>query len=138
MVLLTEAPLDARALEDTVRSPRHGALLTFAGLSRDDTSPPLKALFYEAWQDVALRELEAVAHETVTRWPGVQVSLAHRIGEVPIGEASVVVAVGAGHREEAYAASRFAIDTLKARVPIWKKEIYAEGSAWIANKESPT
>lgn len=136
MVLLTDAPLDVRALEDAVCDPRHGALLTFAGLSRDDTTPPLRALFYEAWQEVALRELEAVATETCARWPGIKVALAHRVGEVPVGEASVVVAVGAGHREEAYAASRFAIDTLKARVPIWKKEIYAEGAAWVANKES--
>lgn len=136
MVLLTEAALDVRAIEDAVRSPKHGALLTFAGLSRDDTTPPLRALFYEAWHEVAVRELEAVETETLARWPGVRVALAHRLGEVPVGEASVVVAVGAGHREEAYAASRFAIDTLKARVPIWKKEIYAEGSAWVANKES--
>lgn len=136
MVLLTETPLDVRTIEDAVRSPRHGAILTFAGLSRDDTEPPLRALFYEAWQEVALRELGAVARETTERWPDVKVALAHRLGEVPVGEASVVVAIGAGHRAEAYAASRFAIDALKARVPIWKKEIYAEGAAWIANEES--
>lgn len=137
MVCLTDQPLDVRALEDAVRDPAHGALLTFAGVSRDDGNPPLRALFYEAWQEVALRELEAVARETVERWPGVKVAIAHRTGTVPVGEASVVVAVGAGHREEAYAASRHAIDTLKARVPIWKKEIYADGAAWVANKESP-
>ena len=136
MVLLSDTPLDVRAIEDAVRSPRHGALLCFAGLSRDDTDPPLKALFYEAWPEVALRELASVAREAEARWPGVRVALAHRVGEVPVGEPSVVVAVGAGHREEAYAASRFAIDTLKARVPIWKKEVYAEGSAWVANDGS--
>lgn len=141
MILLTDAPLDVRAIEDAVRDPRHGALLTFAGVSRDDGSPPLRALFYEAWPDVATRELEAVAAETVAKWPGVKVAIAHRVGTVAIGEASVVIAVGAGHRDEAYAASRFAIDTLKARVPIWKKEIYADDAEasgrWVANKESP-
>ncbi len=137
MVLLTDAPLDVRALEDAVRDPRHGALLTFAGVARDDTDPPLRALFYEAWPEVALRELQAVADETLERWPDVRVALAHRVGTVAVGEPSVVVAIGAGHRAEAYAASRFAIDTLKARVPIWKKEIYADGGTWVANEPEP-
>ncbi len=134
MVLLTEAPLDVRALEDAVRAPGHGALLTFAGVARDDGTPPLRALFYEAWSEVALRELTQVAADTTERWPTVRVAIAHRTGEVAVGEPSVVVAVGAPHRDEAYAASRFAIDTLKARVPIWKKEIYADGAAWVANR----
>ena len=134
MVLLSGLPLDVRAIEDTVRDPGHGALLTFAGVARDDGNPPLKALFYEAWEEVALRELRAVADETLARWPTVKVAIVHRTGEVAVGEPSVVVAVGAPHREEAYAASRFAIDTLKAKVPIWKKEIYADGGAWVANR----
>lgn len=135
MVLLTEDVLDVRALEDAVRDRAHGALLTFSGVSRDDGDPPLDALFYEAWPEVALRELENVVREAEVRWPGVRVSVAHRVGRVPVGEASVVVAVGAGHREEAYAASRFTIDTLKARVPIWKKELYAAGGRWVANED---
>jgi molybdopterin synthase catalytic subunit len=134
MVLLTDATLDVRALEDAVRDPAHGALLTFAGVARDDGSPPLRALFYEAWDEVALRELRQVATDTVARWPAVKVAIAHRTGEVAVGEASVVVTVGAPHRDEAYAASRFAIDTLKLKVPIWKKEIYADGAAWVANR----
>jgi len=134
MVLLSDAPLDVRALEDAVRAPGHGALLTFAGVARDDGSPPLRALFYEAWDEVALRELRQVAADTVARWPAVKVAIAHRTGEVAVGEASVVVTVGAPHRDEAYAASRFAIDTLKLKVPIWKKEIYADGAAWVANR----
>jgi len=134
MVLLTDAPLDVRALEDAVRAPGHGALLTFAGVARDDGSPPLRALFYEAWDEVALRELRQVAADTVARWPSVKVALAHRTGEVAVGEASVVVTVGAPHRDEAYAASRFAIYTLKLKVPIWKKEIYADGAAWVGNR----
>lgn len=134
MVLLTGAPLDVRALEDAVRAPEHGALLTFAGVARDEGTPPLRALYYEAWPEVALRELEHVADLTRARWPGVRVAIAHRTGEVSVGEPSVVVAVGAPHRDEGYAASRFAIDTLKATVRIWKKEIYAEGAAWVGNR----
>ena len=137
LVQLTGDPLDVRALEDAVRHPGNGALLTFSGVARDDGDPPLEALFYEAWEEVALRELREVAAGTVARWPGVRLAVAHRTGLVKVGEPSVVVAVGAGHRDEAYAASRFAIDTLKATVHIWKKEIYAVGGAWIANPESP-
>ncbi|MDP2311597.1 MAG: molybdenum cofactor biosynthesis protein MoaE [Pseudomonadota bacterium] len=137
MVLLTETPLDVRALEAAVRDPGHGALLTFAGVARDDGTPPLRALYYEAWTEVAERELREVADETLARWPTVKVAIAHRVGEVAVGEPSVVVTIGAPHREEAYAASRFAIDTLKARVRIWKKEIYADGGAWVANRVAP-
>ena len=141
MVLLTGEPLDVRALEDAVRAPGHGALLTFAGVARDDGTPPIRALFYEAWEEVALRELRQVAADTLARWPDVKVAIAHRTGEVAVGEPSVVVAIGAPHREEAYAASRFAIDTLKATVRIWKKELYADGTtsaegAWVANRPS--
>lgn len=134
MVLLTDAPLDVRALEAAVRAPGNGALLTFAGVARDDGTPPLRALFYEAWHEVALRELTQVADDTRARWPAVRVAIAHRTGEVAVGEPSVVVAVGAPHRDECYAASRFAIDTLKATVRIWKKELYADGGAWVANR----
>ncbi|MDP2309997.1 MAG: molybdenum cofactor biosynthesis protein MoaE [Pseudomonadota bacterium] len=134
MVILTPSPLDVRALEDAARAPENGALLTFAGVARDDGTPPLRALFYEAWHDVALRELEQVAADTRARWPGVRVAIAHRTGEVAVGEPSVIVVVGAPHRDVCYAASRFAIDTLKATVRIWKKEIYADSSAWVGNR----
>lgn len=137
VILLTGDPLDVRALEDAVRHPGNGAILTFAGVARDDGSPPLEALFYEAWEEMALRELREVATQTTARWPDVRLAIAHRTGLVRVGEPSVVIAVGTGHRDVAYAASRFAIDTLKATVHIWKKEIYAEGGAWVANPESP-
>ena len=68
-------------------------------------------------------------------WPEVQLAIAHRVGVVPVGEASVVIATSAPHRDAAYAANRFAIDTLKETVPIWKKEVYSDGSIWKANKE---
>jgi molybdopterin synthase catalytic subunit len=91
-------------------------------------------LHYEAWPSVAERELAAVEVEAMARWPGARVVIVHRTGEVPIGAPAVVVAVGAPHRAEAYEASRFAIDALKARVPLWKQERYDDGSAWIGNR----
>ena len=69
------------------------------------------------------------------KWPGARVAMAHRLGLVPVGETSVVISVTAPHRDACYAASRYAIDTLKARVPIWKKEVYEDGSSWKANQE---
>ena len=77
----------------------------------------------------------AICSEISERWPGARVAMVHRVGVVAVGEASVVIGVSAPHRDEAYAASRHAIDTLKASVPIWKKEIYADGSVWKANAE---
>ncbi|HCH64898.1 MAG TPA: molybdopterin converting factor, partial [Deltaproteobacteria bacterium] len=81
-------------------------------------------------------QMGAIVAEAETRWPGVRVAIAHRLGVVPVSEASVLIGVSSPHRGDCYAASRFAIDTLKARVPIWKKEHYADGSAWKANQES--
>jgi molybdopterin synthase catalytic subunit len=135
MITLTDTPLDVRAIEDTVRDPGHGAILTFAGVARDTFGGRrVVALEYEAWAEPAVAELGRIAAEIAEKWPTARVAFAHRTGLVPIGEASVVVAVGAPHRDEAYAASRYAIDSLKARVPIWKKERYEDGEAWIANR----
>jgi molybdopterin synthase catalytic subunit len=135
MIAVVDTPIDVRAVEDAVRDDAHGAVLTFAGVGRNEFGGrPVRALFYEAWTEVAVRALEAVADDTRARWPAVKVAIVHRTGTVAIGEPSVVIAVGAPHRAEAYEASRFAIDTLKERVPIWKKEIYADGSAWVANR----
>jgi molybdopterin synthase catalytic subunit len=135
MIAITDGPIDVRAVEDAVRDPGHGAVLTFSGVGRNEFGGrPVRALFYEAWTEVAVRALHEVVADTVARWPAVRVAIVHRTGEVAIGEASVVIAVGAPHRAEAYEASRFAIDTLKARVPIWKKEIYADGAEWVANR----
>ncbi|MEZ4238841.1 MAG: molybdenum cofactor biosynthesis protein MoaE [Myxococcota bacterium] len=77
--------------------------------------------------------LQAIGDEARARWPGVRVAAVHRTGVVAIGEPSVVIAVSAPHRGEAYDASRFAIEALKERLPVWKKEIYEDGSAWKAN-----
>lgn len=134
MIEVVDGPIDVRAVEDAVRDPGHGALLTFAGVGRDSfEGKRVTSLFYEAWPDVATREMTKIVEETRARWP-VRVAIVHRTGEVAIGEPSVVIAVGAPHRAEAYEASRYAIDELKRRVPVWKKERYADGEAWIANK----
>ena len=134
MTGLTANPIDVSAVTAAVRSASHGAVLTFEGVGRNEfEGRPVLALEYEAWEEMAGKELRAITAEAETRWP-VKAAIVHRTGRVEIGEPSVVIAVGAGHRGEAYEASRYCIEQLKARVTIWKKEIYADGGAWIADK----
>ncbi|MBM4367523.1 MAG: molybdenum cofactor biosynthesis protein MoaE [Deltaproteobacteria bacterium] len=135
MIAVVDQAIDSRAVADAVRDRRHGAVLVFEGVARDHhDGKQVVSLFYEAYVPMALREMEAIAVDTRARWPGVSVAMVHRTGPCAIGEPSVVIAVGAAHRGEAYEASRHAIDELKLRVPVWKREHYADGSAWIANK----
>jgi len=135
MVAIVAHPIDLASVESHVQDPGHGALLTFSGVARNTFGGrEVRALHYETWEAMALKELARIESEVIRLWPTVRVAMVHRTGDVPIGEASVVVAVGAPHRAEAYEASRHAIDTLKKSVPIWKKEIYADGETWVANR----
>ena len=97
----------------------------------------MHALEYEAYPELAIPVMVDIEDEVARRWPGARVAMVHRTGLLAIGEASVVIAVATPHRDDAYAASRYAIDALKARVPVWKKEHYADGAAWKENAESP-
>ena len=140
MIGLSAAPLDPDALAAAVRSAAHGAVVTFLGTTRE-TSPgdprPVVALEYEAYETMAVPEMENIAHETQTRFGPLGIAMMHRTGSVALGEPSVVVVVAAPHRGAAFDACRYAIDALKARVPVWKREIYRDGdAAWIANTPS--
>ena len=134
MFTLTDKPIDTDALQAAVSNPKAGATLIFHGVTRDNfEGREVVELAYEAYAPMAVAEMERIGSEIRTRWPGARAAIAHRTGTVPVGEASVVIAVSTPHRAECYEASRFAIDSLKDRVPIWKKEIYRDGSAWKAN-----
>jgi molybdopterin synthase catalytic subunit len=134
MARLVREPIDLAALQ--ARSPRDGALCLFAGVVRNENGGrPVLRLEYEAFEEMALGLMEEIEAEVRRRWPVTGVSLVHRLGRMEIGEASVAVAVVSPHRAEAFAACRYAIDTLKATVPIWKKEYYADGAVWL---ESPS
>jgi molybdopterin synthase catalytic subunit len=91
----------------------------------------IQHLEYEAYPLMAEREMEKIADEAAAQWPGARVAMAHRTGHLEIGEIAVVIAAVAPHRAEAFAAARFAIDTLKQRVPIWKKEVAVDGAYWV-------
>jgi molybdopterin synthase catalytic subunit len=130
MIRLVREPIDLATLCGT--APSDGALALFVGVVRDENAGRrVLHLEYEGYEEMALSELERIVAEAVQRWPVGEVRVVHRLGRLEIGEASVAVAVASPHRAEAFAACRFVIDTLKARVPIWKKEFYADGSSWL-------
>lgn len=109
-----------------------GGYVTFEGWVRNhNEGRRVERLEYEAYETMALDEMRRIGDEIVRRWTVVAISMVHRVGVVPIGEASVAVAVSAAHREEAFLACRYGIDTLKLTVPIWKKEYFRGGEHWV-------
>jgi molybdopterin synthase catalytic subunit len=132
MIRLTPAALDAMELVAAVADPDHGGTATFLGTTRREGGlREVAELRYEAYEELALAELRAIAAEAQARF-GARVAMAHRIGAVAVGEPSVAVAASAGHRTAAFAACRYAIDELKGRAPIWKQTVYADGEAsWV-------
>ena len=119
-------------LIDAVATVEDGAVCTFLGTARRHSDGKVvEELRYEAYPEMAERMLAQVQRRAEQEHPGARVAVQHRIGPCPLGEASVAVAAAAPHRGEAFAACRWAIDTLKAEVPIWKQEVYSDGTAWI-------
>ena len=117
--------------------PAAGAVVTFSGVVRDHAEgrPDVVAMTYEAYDEPAVRALADIAAEMRRRWPDVErVALLHRVGELELGEASVVVVVSSPHRGAAFEAAEFAIDTLKESVPIWKQEHWSGGSDWAVEQ----
>ena len=132
MAALVSAPIDFAALTASVRRDGCGAVCLFLGTVRDLTGSDETAfLEYEAYPPMAEKKLAEIEAEVRHRWPAGDVALVHRLGRLAVGEISVAVAVSAPHRAEAFDACRFAIDTLKAVVPIWKKDVSPGGrEAW--------
>ncbi len=130
--LLSDAPLSLERVVDEVRDDEAGAIATFSGTTRiSSRGRKVTRLEYEAYEGMAENVMRGIAEELRTRYNVSDVAIHHRIGTVGIGETSVVIAVSAPHRAEALAACRDAIDALKERVPLWKKEIYEGGEEWI-------
>ena len=132
---VVDAPLDARAVEALVTAPDAGAIVTFTGTVRDNArGREVVALDYEAYAPAAEKMLARIGDEIRERWGIERVAIAHRVGYLRPGEASVVIAVASPHRAEAFDACRHAIERIKAIVPIWKKELYADGAVWIGSE----
>jgi molybdopterin converting factor subunit 1 len=132
---VTADPLDPREVERIVASQAAGAIVTFTGTVRDSgRGQNVTALDYEAYAPAAEKMLRRVADEIEERWGLRRVAIVHRTGLLPVGEASVVIAISSTHRDEAFAACQYAIQRLKEIVPIWKKEHYADGAVWIGTE----
>ena len=133
MAELTQRPIDPASLLALAGRPDCGALALFLGTSRDHhEGRRVSGLAYEAYAPMALEALAAIERQAAERFAIANCAIVHRLGEVPIGEASVAVVVAAAHRGPAFDACRWAMDELKRTVPIWKKERYVEGGeGWV-------
>jgi molybdopterin synthase catalytic subunit len=133
MIEITSGPIDHAALTERVRSPLAGAVCTFLGTVRELTGDRhTRLLSYEAYPEMAQKKLAELETEARRRWPVVELALVHRLGDLDLGEVSVAVAVSCPHRHQAFEACQWLIDTLKEVVPIWKKEVWADGSEeWV-------
>jgi molybdopterin synthase catalytic subunit len=134
---LVREPIDMAALARHVRAPEDGAIVTFDGFVRNQShNRPALYLDYESYESMALAKMREIGAQLHEKYRIHRVALAHRLGRLEIGETSVFIAVSAAHRAAAFAACRFAIDTLKRNVPIWKREYFADGAVW-ADGELP-
>ena len=133
MIEITYEPLVPESVTAKVRSDTNGAVVTFLGITRlYAEGKRVLHLEYEAYVQMALKELERIRRDIQSEWNLEDVAIAHRIGRVDIGEISLVVAVASPHRKEAFEACHAAVDRLKAQVPIWKKEFFEDGYHWVA------
>jgi molybdopterin synthase catalytic subunit len=139
MFRLTREAIDFAALTEAVRSPHCGAVVLFLGTVRDLTGEQVTVfLDYDAYGPMAEKKLAEVEAEVRRRWPVGEVAMVHRLGRLAVGEVSVAVAVSCPHRAEAFDAARYAVDTLKELVPIWKKENAPDGTGqWVHQSTKP-
>lgn len=135
MVSITQQPIDVCAVYNSLRSTHAGGIDIFVGTVRNRSQGRrVRALEYAAYVPMAERLMAQIEREMMTRWPLHSVVLIHRIGFLELGEVAVVTAVASAHRNEAFEACRYAIDRIKADVPIWKKEHYEEGQEWVTGQ----
>lgn len=132
-IAVTDAPLDPGAIESWVRRPSCGAVVTFVGTARDHSEgrPGVIELVYEAYEGYVVAKLREIVDEARRRWPSIErVAVVHRTGTVRVGDDAVVVALASPHRDDAFPAAAFIIDTAKATAPIWKLERWDGGESW--------
>ena len=135
MIEITHDELDPKSITGRVKHDAAGAVVTFLGTTRDHTGDR-RVLFleYEAYRPMADQELARVAREMGERWDLTGVAIAHRLGRLELGETSLVVAVSAGHRKNAFEACHYGVDRIKQIVPIWKKEHFEDGEVWVGSQ----
>jgi len=133
MIELTQTKIDTQSLTDRVTTPAAGAVVLFIGTTREFTNGRQTAsLDYECYEDMARKTLSQLERQARDRWPIVDCAIVHRLGHVPLAEASIAIAVSSPHRAVAFDAGRWLIDSIKEDVPIWKKENWADGTTeWV-------
>jgi len=135
---LVREPIDPRPLIQHVRAPEDGAIVTFDGFVRNQShNRPTLYLDYEAYESMALAKMRGIGAQLHEKYRIHRVAIVHRLGRLEIGETSVFITVSAPHRAAAFDACRFAIDTLKRTVPIWKKEYFEDGVVWADGELPP-
>jgi len=136
---LVRQPIDVSGLTSLVASHAAGAITGFMGVVRDvNEGRAVAGIEYTAYEEMAQREMEQIVHEAASRFDNVSVAVQHRLGELSLGEISVAIVVAHAHRAPALDACRYVIEELKKRVPIWKREHYADGSrAWVDDRNAP-
>ncbi len=132
MFQVVERPVAEDEVVAAVADPGLGGVVTFTGRVRDHShGKDVVRLEYEAYRPMAEKVLREIGDEITARWPGTRVAILHRVGTLAIGEVAVAIAVAGAHRAEAFEGCRHAIERLKADVPIWKREIFRDGSTWV-------
>lgn len=132
MVKLTSEKIDIEAVLNSVDDHSTGGVVLFLGRVRDHAEGrKVTKMDYEAYPDMAQSKMLEIEKQTTKKWPVQKMAIVHRTGELQLGEISVAIAVACAHRKDAFEACRFAIDTLKETVPVWKKEYFADGEAWV-------
>ncbi len=133
MIELTESPLNPEAISSKVRNDTNGAVVTFLGTTRNNfQGKRVLTLEYEAFDEMALKKMEEIRVELQAQFAVEDIAISHRVGTVPIGEISLVIAIASPHRKEAFQACQQAVDRVKEIVPIWKKEVFEDGARWVA------
>jgi len=132
MFEITREPLDPAPLVAAVRRDDSGAVTLFYGVVRNENlGRAVHYLEYDAYPEMAIKKMREVAEEIQTRFPVTGIGILHRIGRLEIGETSLLVAVSSGHRKESFEACHYAVDRIKQIVPVWKKEVWEDDSAWV-------
>ncbi|MFY9854350.1 MAG: molybdenum cofactor biosynthesis protein MoaE [Terracidiphilus sp.] len=138
IVALTREPIDAQKLVATARRGEDGAVVVFDGTVRNHSrGRPTLYLDYEAYEEMAARQMNELAHEARIQFGVRHVTMVHRLGRLQVGETSVLIVVASEHRAQAFEACRWLIDTLKKTVPIWKKETFQDGAVWADGEPFP-
>jgi MoaE-MoaD fusion protein len=139
IVSLVTDPIDAASLVRDIKAGEDGAVVVFDGIVRNHTRGRRTLyLVYEAYEDMALRQMQALVQEAIAVHGVRQVSMVHRLGRLEVGETSVLIVVASAHRAQAFEACRWLIDTLKKTVPIWKKEHFEDGAVWADGEPFPS